>query len=56
MKRGEVRVDPEVIDRERFERHYRIYVEQVIKQICGDDSGSCSKLESRTLGAITETA
>jgi hypothetical protein len=33
MTRGEVRVDPEVFDRERFERYYRIYVEQVIKQI-----------------------
>jgi hypothetical protein len=33
MNRGEVRVDPEVFDRERFERYYRIYVEQVIKQI-----------------------
>jgi hypothetical protein len=33
MMRGEVRVDPEVFDRERFERCYRIYVEQVIKPI-----------------------
>jgi hypothetical protein len=33
MKRGELRVDPEVFDRERFERYYRTYVEQVITEI-----------------------
>jgi hypothetical protein len=33
MKRGELRADAEVFDRERFERYYRTYVEQVITEI-----------------------
>jgi len=35
MKRGELRADPEVFDRERFERYYCTYVEQVITEIPG---------------------
>jgi hypothetical protein len=33
MKRGELRAESEVFDRERFERYYRTYIEQVITEI-----------------------
>jgi hypothetical protein len=33
MKRGKLPADPEVFDRERFERHYRTYVEGEIRRI-----------------------
>lgn len=33
MRRGELPRDPEVFDRERFERNYRMYVERVVAEI-----------------------